>query len=45
MRKLRTEGTSFRGIATRMDREGVRPKLGRRWAHTTAKCILLRKAS
>ena len=44
MRKLRTEGTSFRGIATRLDREGIRPKRGRRWAHTTVKSILLRKA-
>jgi hypothetical protein len=44
MRRLRAEGTSFRGIATRLDREGIRPKRGRRWAHTTVKSILLRKA-
>ena len=44
MRKLRTEGTSFRGIATRLDREGIRPKRGRQWAHTTVKSILLREA-
>jgi len=44
MRQLRTEGMSFRGIATRLDREGIPPKRGRRWAHTTVKSILLRQA-
>jgi DNA invertase Pin-like site-specific DNA recombinase len=44
MRQLRAEGWSYRGIATRLDREGIRPKRGRRWAHTTVKSILLREA-
>jgi DNA invertase Pin-like site-specific DNA recombinase len=45
MRQLRTEGMSFSGIATRLDREGIPPKRGRRWAHTTVKSILLREAA
>jgi DNA invertase Pin-like site-specific DNA recombinase len=45
MRQLRTEGMSFRGIATRLDREGIPPKRGRRWAHTTVKSILRRNAA
>ena len=44
MRKLRAQGWSHRGIATRLDREGIRPKQGRQWAHTTVKSILLRQA-
>jgi DNA invertase Pin-like site-specific DNA recombinase len=44
MRQLRAKGWSYRGIATRLDREGIRPKRGRRWAHTTVKSILLRQA-
>jgi DNA invertase Pin-like site-specific DNA recombinase len=44
MRQLRAEGWSYRGIATRLDREGIRPKRGRRWAHTTVKSILFREA-
>jgi DNA invertase Pin-like site-specific DNA recombinase len=35
VRQLRADGVSFRGIATRLDREGIRPKRGRRWVHTT----------
>lgn len=44
MRQLRAEGLSYRGIATHLDREGVRPKRSRRWMHTTVKSILTRKA-
>jgi DNA invertase Pin-like site-specific DNA recombinase len=40
MRQLRSEGMSFRGIAGRLDIEGVPPKRGRRWDHTTVKSIL-----
>jgi DNA invertase Pin-like site-specific DNA recombinase len=43
MRQLRAEGLSFRGIAKRLDREGIPPKRGRQWMHTTVKSILLRK--
>jgi DNA invertase Pin-like site-specific DNA recombinase len=43
VRQLRAEGLSYRGIATRLDREGILPKRGRRWMHTTVKSILLRK--
>ena len=42
MRQMRKEGMSFRGIATCLDREGIRPKRGRQWAHSTVKSILLR---
>jgi DNA invertase Pin-like site-specific DNA recombinase len=42
MRQLRSDGMSFRGIASRLDREGVPPKRGRRWDHTTVKSILKR---
>src|SRR5215472_4372673 len=42
VRQLRGKGLSYRGIATRLDREGIRPKRGRRWIHTTVKSILLR---
>jgi DNA invertase Pin-like site-specific DNA recombinase len=44
MRRLRAKGLSFRGIATRLDGEGIRPKRGKRWIHTTVKSILLRNA-
>jgi DNA invertase Pin-like site-specific DNA recombinase len=44
VRRLRAKGLSYRGIATRLEREGIRPKRGRRWAHTTVKSILVRKA-
>src|SRR5215467_12871039 len=43
MRQLRAGGLSFRGIATRPDGEGILPKRGKRWIHTTVKNILLRK--
>ena len=43
MRKLGTEGMSCGGLATRLDREGIRPNRGRRWARTTVKSILLRR--
>jgi DNA invertase Pin-like site-specific DNA recombinase len=42
---LRAEGLSYRGIAARLDREGIRPKRGRRWIHTTVNSILLRSAA
>jgi DNA invertase Pin-like site-specific DNA recombinase len=45
MRRLRAEGLSFRGIAVRLDHEGIRPKRGKRWIHTTVKSILARNAS
>jgi hypothetical protein len=45
MRLLRAEGLSYRVIATRLDAEGIRPKLGRRWIHTTVKSILTRNAA
>src|SRR5262249_25921000 len=45
MRQLQSEGSSYRGIATRLEAEGILPKRGRRWAHTTVKSILTRKAS
>jgi site-specific DNA recombinase len=45
MRRLRSEGLSYRGIATRLDGEGILPKRGRRWIHTTVKGILARNAA
>jgi DNA invertase Pin-like site-specific DNA recombinase len=44
MRELRAEGMSFRGIAGRLDREGILPKRGMRWDHTTVKSILKRNS-
>jgi DNA invertase Pin-like site-specific DNA recombinase len=44
MRQFRAEGLSYRGIATRLDREGILPKRGRRWLHTTVKSILMRES-
>ena len=44
VQRFREEGMSFRGIATRLDRQRVAPKRGRRWVHTTVKSILLRNA-
>ncbi len=44
VRRLRAQGLSYRGIARRLDREGIRPKRGRCWAHTTVKSVLLRDA-
>ncbi|HMF12333.1 MAG TPA: recombinase family protein [Gemmataceae bacterium] len=44
VRRLRAEGLSYRGIATRLDAEGVRPKRGRQWVHTTVKSVLMRNA-
>ena len=44
VRRLRAKVLSYRGIATHLDREGVRPKRGRRWAHTTVKSMLTRNA-
>jgi len=43
MRQLHADGSSYRGIATRLEAEGILPKRGRRWAHTTVKSILTRK--
>ena len=45
MRLLREEGLSYRGIAVRLDKEGILPKRGRRWIHTTVKSILMRNAA
>ncbi len=45
MRRLRGEGMSYRGIAARLDSEGILPKRGRRWIHTTVKSILMRDAA
>jgi hypothetical protein len=45
MRQLRSEGMSFRGIASRLDGEGIPPKRGRRWDRTTVKSILKRHPS
>ena len=45
MRRMQAEGMSFRGIAVRLDAEGIRPKRGKRWIHTTAKTILARNAA
>ena len=45
MRRMRAEGMSFRGIGVRLDEEGIRPKRGRRWIHTTVKSILARNAA
>jgi len=42
MRRLRAEGLSFRGIATRLDGKGILPKRGKRWIHTTVRNILMR---
>src|SRR6516162_5021494 len=44
VQRFRAEGMSFRGIATRLDRQRIPPKRGRRWVHTTVKSILLRNA-
>jgi site-specific DNA recombinase len=45
MRRLRAEGLSYRGIAVRLDDEGIRPKRGKRWIHTTVKSIPARNAA
>src|SRR5262249_56319267 len=45
VRRLRAEGLSYRGIATQLDEEGILPKRGRRWIHTTVKSILTRDAA
>ena len=44
LRHLQAKGLSYRGIAARLDREGILPKRGKRWAHTTVKSVLLRNA-
>jgi hypothetical protein len=45
MRRMQADGMSYRGIAVRLDEEGIRPKRGKRWIHTTVKSILARNAS
>jgi hypothetical protein len=45
MRRMRAEGLSYRGIAVRLDDEGILPKRGKRWIHTTVKSILARNAA
>jgi hypothetical protein len=42
---MHAEGMSYRGIAVRLDEEGIRPKRGKRWIHTTVKSILNRVAA
>jgi DNA invertase Pin-like site-specific DNA recombinase len=42
VRRLRAQGMSYRGIATRLEHGGIRPKRGRRWVHNTVKSILMR---
>jgi len=43
--RMRAEGMSFRCIGVRLDEEGIRPKRGKRWIHTTVKSILARNAA
>src|SRR5262245_3800134 len=45
MRQMRAAGMSYRGIGVRLDEEGIRPKRGKRWIHTTVKTILERNAA
>jgi DNA invertase Pin-like site-specific DNA recombinase len=45
IRRLHAEGLSHRGIARRLDGEGILPKRGRRWVHTTVKSILSRSGA
>ena len=45
MRQFQAEGLSYRGIARRLDSEGILPKRGRRWIHTTVKSILIRNGA
>jgi DNA invertase Pin-like site-specific DNA recombinase len=45
MRCMQAEGMSYRGIAVRLDEEGVLPKRGKRWKHTTVESILTRSAA
>ena len=45
MKRMQAEGMSFRGIGVRLNEEGIRPKRGRRWIHTTVKSILMRNAA
>jgi hypothetical protein len=42
---MHAEGLSYRGIAVRLDGEGIKPKPGKRWIHTTVKSILERNAA
>ena len=44
MRQMQAEGMSYRGIAV-LDEEGIRPKRGKGWIHTTVKTILARNAA
>jgi DNA invertase Pin-like site-specific DNA recombinase len=45
MRRMQADGMSCRGIALRLDEEGIQPKRGKRWIHTTAKTILAGNAA
>ena len=45
MRRLRAEEVSYRGIAARLDDDGILPNRGTRWIHTTVKGILVRNAA
>jgi DNA invertase Pin-like site-specific DNA recombinase len=42
IRRLRAGGLSYREIALRLDRDGVRPKRSKRWIHTTVMNVLQR---
>jgi DNA invertase Pin-like site-specific DNA recombinase len=44
IRRLRARGLSYRQIAMRLDRDGVRPKRSKRWIHTTVMNVLQRNA-
>src|SRR5258708_22038367 len=45
MRRLRAEGLSYRGIAVCLGGEGILPKRGKRWIHTTVNAHLARNAA
>jgi DNA invertase Pin-like site-specific DNA recombinase len=45
MKQLRAAGLSYRAIAAQLDGQGIAPKRGERWVHTTIKGILTRKAA
>jgi hypothetical protein len=39
IRRMQAERPSYRGIAVRLDGEGIKPKRGKRWIDTTVKGI------
>src|SRR5262249_24101024 len=42
MRRLRADGTSYRGIAAHLEQRGIPTKGDKPWKHTTVKAILAR---